>query len=384
MKQVTLSEHAQQGNADAIANLIKKLITTNAAAIGVSHRAINDLSVEADLSDGRLSLNLITTDMLEPRKIVVLIRSQLARMGLKFITRVKVYGWLKDSEQPEQRLTWNQEFKLDLPVKPPKYKSQVAMPAPHPKGIAQVNPANAPTRSMARINGMAIANAVPPITSRRTDVPIQRGNRANNSVNGAYAKPSNQNQQNQVGGFSPVAGQVNQAPTAPHNSVPSPIDPSGASPVISGNAPVKRKKYSTLPAQLIFVGMFIAIAGMGMGMGIRVLTVLRQANVETSQTSPQTDRDISTSDPTDPNLAVVDDTAPQDLKITLTEFEQINQGMTIEEVEAVIGAPGKLIANSSVGDVSGQVYSWRNDKGSNAIIEFRNGKVVAKAQAGLS
>jgi hypothetical protein len=31
----------------------------------------------------------------------------------------------------------------------------------------------------------------------------------------------------------------------------------------------------------------------------------------------------------------------------------------------------------------GKVYSWKNPQGSNAIIEFKDGQVVAKAQAGL-
>jgi hypothetical protein len=384
MKQVTLSELAQQGNTDAIANLIKQLIATNANAVGVNSFVLNELRVNAELDDGRLSVNLIAPDALEPRKIVILIRSQLARLRLEFITRVKVYGWLKDSEQPEQRLTWNQEFKLEPPVKSPKYQSQIAMPAPLPRGIADHNSVNMSARPVVRSSGMAIANPLPSITSRSTDVPVQRRGRNNN--NGNYPP-----HRNRVGGYSPVAGQVDHVVTNPHSSDTSPIDITNANsthPSAPDQVVAKRKKSAKLPVQLIFVGIFIAIAGMGMGMGIRVLTARSQRdNVQTSQTQPDRRDRTDDRDPADLTGAIAEDTsatAPEDLKITLTEFEQINQGMTIEEVESIIGVPGKLIANSSVGEVTGQVYSWKNAKGSNAIIEFRNGKVVAKAQAGLS
>jgi hypothetical protein len=373
MTRLTLSELAQQGNTDAIANLIKQSIAANANAVGAGNLAFNDLNVDAELSDGRLSLNLIAPESLNQQKIMALIHSQLGNLKVKSITRVKVYGWLKDSELPEQRLSWNQEFKLEPPVKSPKHQSQSAMPAPSLRGIAANNPASVSVRSAVKTNGMATANAVPPITSRSTDVPIPR-----QGANGA--NPNN------VGN----AGMASAAHNSGTASIAStqPIDLAGAnSATASGNVAVKRKKSVKMPVQLILIGIFIAIAGMGMGMGIRVITALsQQSSLETESTNPQPsdlDDPAALGDPT----ANPDDLAseqPEDLKITLTEFEKINQGMTIEEVEAIIGEPGKLIANSKVGDVSGQVYSWKNSKGSNAIIEFRNGKVVAKAQAGLS
>jgi hypothetical protein len=133
----------------------------------VQNHILNQLSVDAELDDGRLTLNLIAPEALDQRKIVILIHSQFASFRLKSITRVKVYGWLKDSELPEQRLSWNQEFKLEPPVKSPKHQSQSAMPAPSLRGVAQVNPPNLPARAVNR-NGMATANAVPPISSRST------------------------------------------------------------------------------------------------------------------------------------------------------------------------------------------------------------------------
>ena len=57
--------------------------------------------------------------------------------------------------------------------------------------------------------------------------------------------------------------------------------------------------------------------------------------------------------------------------------------MTIEQVEKILGLSGKIIAETNSVDTVGQVYSWKNSDGSNAIIEFKDGQVVAKAQAGL-
>jgi hypothetical protein len=83
----------------------------------------------------------------------------------------------------------------------------------------------------------------------------------------------------------------------------------------------------------------------------------------------------------DPNLASNYPATPE--KINRDRFNQIKKGMTLKQVEEVIGSPGKLIADSSTPNGTGQVYSWKNPQGSNAIVEFKNGKVAAKAQAGL-
>ncbi|MEI6329234.1 MAG: hypothetical protein WCP16_08375 [Pseudanabaena sp. ELA645] len=69
--------------------------------------------------------------------------------------------------------------------------------------------------------------------------------------------------------------------------------------------------------------------------------------------------------------------------ITLEKFNLIQKGMTIEQVEKIFGISGKIIAETNSLDTVGRVYSWKNPEGSNAIIEFKDGQVVAKAQAGL-
>lgn len=73
--------------------------------------------------------------------------------------------------------------------------------------------------------------------------------------------------------------------------------------------------------------------------------------------------------------------------ITLDEFNQIQTGMTYEEVTNIIGSGGTLTSDVSIGDEKyhTQIYSWYGNTitGANANVTFQNGKVVGKAQVGL-
>ena len=73
--------------------------------------------------------------------------------------------------------------------------------------------------------------------------------------------------------------------------------------------------------------------------------------------------------------------------ITLAEYNQIEEGMTYEEVCEIIGADGERDAESSFGGYSAEVYTWKGTlhfiTGANAVITFSNGRVSAMAQAGL-
>jgi hypothetical protein len=69
--------------------------------------------------------------------------------------------------------------------------------------------------------------------------------------------------------------------------------------------------------------------------------------------------------------------------INLNKFNQIQNGMTLSQVQKLVGNAGKLLGSSTVANVVGKVYWWQNPQGSNALVEFRNDKVVSKSQAGL-
>ena len=77
--------------------------------------------------------------------------------------------------------------------------------------------------------------------------------------------------------------------------------------------------------------------------------------------------------------------------LTMEKYQQISTGMTLEQVEAILGK-GEEQASSGVdmpdmpgmsgGSMTSQTYAWQS--GTRVVtISFMNGKVVAKAQAGL-
>lgn len=70
--------------------------------------------------------------------------------------------------------------------------------------------------------------------------------------------------------------------------------------------------------------------------------------------------------------------------ITLEKFSKIQTGMTYQQVVDIVGTEGTLSTESSVGNLTYQIYYWYGSDGiSNATISFDNGKVSGKSQIGL-
>lgn len=69
--------------------------------------------------------------------------------------------------------------------------------------------------------------------------------------------------------------------------------------------------------------------------------------------------------------------------VTLTEYEEIREGMTYEQVKGIIGAPGQELSRSDFSGYTTVMYSWTNPNGSNMNAMFQNGRSVRKAQFGL-
>jgi RNA polymerase subunit RPABC4/transcription elongation factor Spt4 len=78
-------------------------------------------------------------------------------------------------------------------------------------------------------------------------------------------------------------------------------------------------------------------------------------------------------------------TDPENIKISLTEFSKIKSGMDYAQVTDIIGSFGKEQARSSIAGYETVIIQWDGNgaTGANASVTFQNGKVVAKAQAGL-
>jgi hypothetical protein len=78
-------------------------------------------------------------------------------------------------------------------------------------------------------------------------------------------------------------------------------------------------------------------------------------------------------------------TAPKNKpEITMGEYEQIQNGMTYEQVVEIVGGPGESISENEIAGIKTAIYSFKGDSfGSNATITVQNGKVFGKAQLGL-
>lgn len=69
---------------------------------------------------------------------------------------------------------------------------------------------------------------------------------------------------------------------------------------------------------------------------------------------------------------------------SLKEFKRIKTGMTIKKVRSIIGSKGKLVSSASAGKYKSSIYEFKgNTSFSSVLIQFNNGKVFSKSQAGL-
>lgn len=71
--------------------------------------------------------------------------------------------------------------------------------------------------------------------------------------------------------------------------------------------------------------------------------------------------------------------------ITMDEYNQIETGMSYDEVVDIIGSKGELSTKSESNGYTIEIYTWYGNgtAGSNANVTFENGKATTKAQVGL-
>lgn len=85
-----------------------------------------------------------------------------------------------------------------------------------------------------------------------------------------------------------------------------------------------------------------------------------------------------------------DSDKPSKHKVTITDYNQIQDGMSYAQVEKIIGSAGEELASGHVDGVQGvtpaittRIVMWKNDNGSNMNATFQNDRLVSKAQFGL-
>ena len=72
----------------------------------------------------------------------------------------------------------------------------------------------------------------------------------------------------------------------------------------------------------------------------------------------------------------------KDAGITLDKYNQVTEGMTYDEVKAILGE-GQLTSQIKIMDTESLIYSWINKDGSNANFTFSSNKLDMKAQFNL-
>lgn len=85
------------------------------------------------------------------------------------------------------------------------------------------------------------------------------------------------------------------------------------------------------------------------------------------------------------NLGEITDVAqgPGAPRVTLSNYERIQIGMTHSEVAAIFGSTGVRTAQITVGGERLEFYSWKAVGGGHATITFKNGLVADKSQTDL-
>lgn len=71
--------------------------------------------------------------------------------------------------------------------------------------------------------------------------------------------------------------------------------------------------------------------------------------------------------------------------VTRAEYDQIQNGMTLPEVEGIIGATGEKMSEAKIDMIgTGQGYAWKNKDGSDVVVVFLEGKSEMKVERGLT
>jgi hypothetical protein len=69
--------------------------------------------------------------------------------------------------------------------------------------------------------------------------------------------------------------------------------------------------------------------------------------------------------------------------ITLAKFNRLSEGMTYNQVVAVLGKDGTVISSTNIGGIKTVMYQWNAGLIANMNAMFQDGKMISKAQFGL-
>ena len=360
---ISIAELAHQRDPEAIAEIIRQEL---------QRLDSEQVAVEVAIADSVLDLQIRTNSAIDKDKLLTLVRSELQNLYIQSVSKVKIHCWRNDQEILEQRLLWTEQFTLEPlnsslsgTLDPDSDQSHIAR-SPEPQlskhsVLQQAINKISPTNPKAHAN-LSVTELPEQISNNVTNSSIVLSTTGSQKPESAIA---NNYWQLLLVGLSIVLvglgiGALVKAITVKNSTEAV----SSANPSISNN-PLKNTSKKT-PSQSIE----IPVAS------TKPSLKPNPSSSSVALTPSQNPDELSTS--SSPNTLQIDETV-----VTLEKFNRIQKGMTIDQVDKVFGASGKVIAENNSSDSIGKVYSWKNPQGSNAIIEFKDGQVVAKAQAGL-
>ena len=360
---ISIAELAHQRDPEAIAEIIRQEL---------QRLDSEQIAVEVVIADSGLELQIRTNSAIDKDKLLTLVRSELQNLYIQSVAKVKIYCWRNDQEILEPRLLWTEQFTLETV---------------NPSLSGTLDPDSAQSH---------IARSPEPQLSKHS-VLQQAINKISPTSHKAHENLS-----------------ATELPEQTSNNLTS-------SPIVLSTAGSQKPESAIANNywQLLLVGLSIVLMGLGIGAAVKAIAV-KNSTETVSSANPSINNDslkntlkntpsqsieipaASTKPSPTPNrssspTALTPSQNPDESStisssntlqidetvVTLEKFNRIQKGMTIDQVDKVFGAPGKVIAENNSSDSIGKVYSWKNPQGSNAIIEFKDGQVVAKAQAGL-
>jgi len=370
---LSIAELAHKRDPQAIADIIcQELQPLNIDRVGV----------EVDIVDSSLELQIRTDSAIDKEKLLTLVHSKLQNLHVESVAKFRIHCWRTDQEIHEQRLLWTEQFMLDLPK-----TSLRAFPELEP----DLDTTRSPETHLPEVRSPERRSPEPELSKHSV-------------LQNAIAKIAPINPQAKKHLLASNLDQLDQQ-AVPKNLNSSSFVPTDAN-----------KQKLQLPDrnywQLLLVSLSIVLLGLGIGASVRALTskaaiesssssssatspvenIAVENTTTTTKNTPSETREtsaVTTSTTSKANSTLVEPiTATPNLQdqeqvVTLEKFNRIQKGMTIDQVEKIFGTSGKVIAENNSSNSIGQVYAWKNPQGSNALIEFKDGQVVAKAQAGL-
>lgn len=133
----------------------------------------------------------------------------------------------------------------------------------------------------------------------------------------------------------------------------------------------KRKRYGL--ANRAGLGVLVGLMFLGSWGGMTSAIEAKKAEIRGNLEKMQSSLGALSASPEPPPAPVV----------TMTDFEQLQTGMTYAQAVQIIGVYGEEMSRSDIAGYRTVMYAWSNGDGSNMNAMFQNNSLINKAQIGL-